>query len=279
MAVCGPVVMEAVAEEVSRRQFLKSAAVLAAGAVGARLLGPREVLAAPRVPGFSRIQDLTHTLKPTFPSFSGQPVFKTEVAVTVQKDGYYGLNISYFEHVGTHMDAPAHFGEGARTVEQLAPAVLVAPVAVVHIHERAAKDPDAQLRPDDVRAWERRYGRLPRGAAVFMHSGWESRVGSSQAFRNPDSSGVMHFPGFHPDTVEFLLRERDVVGIGVDTLSLDFGPSKDFKTHRTWLPANRWGLENLANLARIPPAGAWVFVGAPKVAGGSGGPCRVFALW
>ncbi len=277
--MCGPVVMEAVAEEVSRRGFLKAAAGVLAGAVGSQLMSPGEVLAAPKMGRFRRVQDLTHTLKPTFPSFSGQPVFKSDVAVTIQKDGYYGLNISYFEHIGTHMDAPAHFGDGARTVEQLPVAVLVAPVAVVHIHERASKDHDAQVTPDDVRVWERKYGRLPRGAAVFMHSGWDSRVGSSRAFRNPDSAGVMHFPGFRPDTVEFLLREREVVGIGVDTLSLDFGPSKDFKTHRTWLPANRWGLENLANLARIPPAGAWVFVGAPKVAGGSGGPCRVFALW
>jgi kynurenine formamidase len=277
--MCGPVVMEAVAEEVSRRRFLRTAAAAVAGAVAASLVEPAEVLAAPRLWGFRRIQDLTHTLKPTFPSFSGQPVFRSEVAVTIAKDGYYGLNLSYFEHIGTHMDAPAHFGDGARTVDQLAPSVLVAPVAVVHVHERAARDPDTQVTPDDIRAWERRHGRLPRGAAVFMHSGWESRVGSSRQFRNPDGSGVMHFPGFRPDTVEFLLRERDVVGIGVDTLSLDFGPSKDFRTHRAWLPANRWGLENLANLARIPPAGAWVFVGAPKVAGGSGGPCRVLAFW
>lgn len=136
-----------------------------------------------------------------------------------------------------------------------------------------------QAMTDDIRAWERRYGRLPRGAAVFMHSGWESRVGSSKTFRNPDAGGVMHFPGFHPEAAAFLLNERDVVGIGVDTLSLDFGASKDFKTHTTWLPANRWGLENLANLAKIPPSGAWAFIGAPKVAGGSGGPTRVFSMW
>lgn len=89
----------------------------------------------------------------------------------------------------------------------------------------------------------------------------------------------MHFPGFHPDAVEFLLKERDAVGIGVDTLSLDIGASKDFKTHVTWLPAGRWGLENVANLTKVPPSGAMVFVGVPKVAGGSGGPSRVIAMW
>ncbi|MDR5683869.1 MAG: cyclase family protein [Armatimonadota bacterium] len=277
--MCGPMVMEAVDRVVGRREFLRTAGAAVVAALGTQWIGASEALAAPMLGRVSNVRDLTHTLKPTFPSFGGSPVFKSEVAVTVRRDGYYGLNISYFEHIGTHMDAPAHFGEDARTVEQLPPSSLIAPVAVVHVHERAARDPDTRLTVDDIRAWERRYGRLPRGAAVFMHSGWESRVGSSRQFRNPDASGVMHFPGFHPDAAAFLLHERQVVGIGVDTLSLDFGPSQDFRVHTTWLPANRWGLENLANLARIPPSGAWVFVGAPKVAGGSGGPCRVFAVW
>ncbi|MDR7481002.1 MAG: cyclase family protein [Armatimonadota bacterium] len=276
--MCAPVVMDAVRREIRRRELLRLAGAATVAAAAARLVGAPEVLAAP-MRRASRVQDLTHTLKPTFPSFSGQPAFKSDVAVSWKKDGYYALNVSYFEHIGTHMDAPAHFGENAMKVHELPAATLVAPVAVVHIHERAARDPDARLTADDIRAWERRYGRLPRGAAVFMHSGWESRVGSVQAFRNPDASGVMHFPGFHPDAVEFLLEERDAIGIGVDTLSLDHGPSKDFKVHTTWLPANRWGLENLANLAKIPPAGATVFVGAPKVADGSGGPTRVVAVW
>lgn len=277
--MCAPVVMEAVRERLSRRDMLRLAGAATVAAVGSQMLGATEVLAAPMRMRMSHIQDLTHTLKPTFPSFSGQPVFKSDVAVTLKKDGYYALNVNYFEHIGTHMDAPAHFGEGARTVDQLAASALIAPIAVIHIHERAARNHDAQVMPADIRAWERRHGRLPRGAAVFMHSGWESRVGSAQAFRNPDASGVMHFPGFHPDAVEFLLKERNAVGIGVDTLSLDFGASKDFKTHSTWLPTGRWGMENLANLAQIPPGGATAFVGAPKVAQGSGGPSRVIAVW
>jgi kynurenine formamidase len=271
--------METVRETVSRREVLRLAGAAAVAAVGSQFIGPREALAAPMTLRATRTRDLTHTLKPTFPSFSGQPVFKSDVAVTVKKDGFYAMNISYFEHVGTHMDAPAHFGDGAKTVDQLDPATLIAPVAVIHIHDRVAADHDTRVTIDDIRAWERRHGRLPRGAAVFMHSGWESRVGSAKAFRNPDGSGVMHFPGFHPEAAEFLLKERSVVGIGVDTLSLDFGASKDFKTHTTWLPTGRWGLEGLANLATIPPSGAVVFVGAPKVAAGSGGPSRVIAMW
>lgn len=277
--MCGPLVMDAVREKVSRRDVLRLAGAATVAAIGAQWLGATEVLAAPMTMRVSRVQDLTHTLKPSFPSFSGNPIFKSDVAVTIKKDGYYARNISYFEHIGTHMDAPAHFGADARTVDQIAPAALIAPVAVIHIDERAMHDHDARLTVEDIRAWERKNGRLPKGAAVFMHSGWEHRVGTAKAFRNPDAGGVMHFPGFHANAAAFLLNERQAVGIGVDTLSLDFGASKDFKTHTTWLPADRWGLEGLANLAKVPPRGAWVFVGAPKVASGSGGPTRVFAVW
>jgi kynurenine formamidase len=271
--------MESVRKSMSRRDILRLAGAATVAAVGSQMLGPREGFAAPMRTRGMRIHDLTHTLHPGFPSFSGQPVFKTDVAVTLKKDGYYALNLTYFEHVGTHMDAPAHFSESGRTVDRVPAANLIAPLAVIHIHERAARDQDTRVTPADIRGWERRHGRLPRGAAVFMHSGWESRVASTQRFRNPDATGIMHFPGFHSDAAEFLLRERNVVGIGVDTLSLDFGPSKDFKTHVTWLPTGRWGLEGLANLATIPEHGAMVFVGAPKVATGSGGPSRVIAVW
>jgi kynurenine formamidase len=271
--------MESVHQSVRRRDLLRLAGTAAVAAVGSHMLGMGEALAAPMKGGLSRIQDLTHTLKPTFPTYADMFTFKSAVAVTVKKDGFYAMNLTYFEHVGTHMDAPAHFGADAKTVEQVAASSLVAPLAVIYIHERAAKSHDAQVTIDDIRAWERRHGRLPRGAAVFMHSGWESRVGSTKTYRNPDSGGTMHFPGVHPDAAAFLLKERDVAGIGVDTLSLDIGPSKDFKTHTTWLPANKWGLENVANLTRVPPSGATVFVGAPKVAGGSGGPARVIAMW
>jgi kynurenine formamidase len=112
-----------------------------------------------------------------------------------------------------------------------------------------------------------------------MASGWGARAGSTEAFRNTDASGVMHFPGFSKEAVDFLLAERNAAGIGVDTLSLDHGPSATFAVHFAWLSTNRWGLENLANLEAIPPSGATLFVGAPRVAGGSGGPSRVMAVW
>jgi kynurenine formamidase len=177
------------------------------------------------------------------------------------------------------MDAPVHFAPNGLFVDQLRIENLVVPAVVINITEKVRRDPDAVVTPDDIRAWERRYGRIPDNAAVLMASGWGARAGSVEAFRNTDSSGVMHFPGFGKEAIDFLLTERRISGIGVDTLSLDHGPSTTFAVHYTILPTNRWGLENLANLESIPPSGATLFVGAPKIASGSGGPTRVMAVW
>ena len=120
---------------------------------------------------------------------------------------------------------------------------------------------------------------LPLGAAVLMWSGWEERASDEAAYRNIDSKGVMHFPGFSREAAEFLVNGRAARGIGVDTLSLDYGPSTDFAAHCAVLSANRWGIENLANLGRLPPRGATLFVGLPRVKGASGGPARILAVW
>ena len=112
---------------------------------------------------------------------------------------------------------------------------------------------------------------------VIHHDSWDKHVGSSR-FAGKDDKGAFHFPGFHPEATAMLLEQRSIAGIAVDTLSLDHGPSKDFKTHTTWLPTGRWGLENVAGLGNVPPRGATLVVGAPKVKGASGGPARVIAL-
>lgn len=262
--------------EVSRRSLLRFGL---GAAVAALALPAAAQAAAVRRTTFSNVADLTHVLGTQFPSFSGQPVFKIEQAVSFEQDGYYGSNITYWEHIGTHMDAPVHFNKSGLFVDQLAVETLVVPAAVINIGERAARDPDTVVTPDDIRAWERRYGRLPDGAAVLMASGWGARAGSSERFRNADAGGTLHFPGFGKPAIDFLLTERRIMGIGVDTLSLDHGPSADYAVHFTLLGTNRWGLEGVANLESIPPSGATLFVGAPKVAAGSGGPTRVLAVW
>jgi kynurenine formamidase len=262
--------------EISRRNLLKfglGAAVAAALPVGSAHA------ATVRRTTFRNVADLTHVLGTQFPLFPGAAPFRIEQAVSHDKDGYYGSILTYWEHSGTHMDAPVHFAPNGLFVDQLRIENLVVPAVVINITEKVRRDPDAVVTPDDIRAWERRYGRIPDNAAVLMASGWGARAGSVEAFRNTDSSGVMHFPGFGKEAIDFLLTERRISGIGVDTLSLDHGPSTTFAVHYTILPTNRWGLENLANLESIPPSGATLFVGAPKIASGSGGPTRVMAVW
>lgn len=273
--MCLPQTFASVEKTISRREFFK----LGAGVATAAALAPGLARAQTRQFSYTNVQDLTHVLglnTPVFPAYA-PPTF--EVVKTIEADGFYANRLAFAEHTATHMDAPAHFAPGGLYVDQIPATDLVAPLAVIDIKSRTAGDPDALVTPDDLLAWEQRYGRLPDGAAVFMNSGWATRYGDPVAFLNQDTSNVFHFPGFSKDAVDFLLAERNVVGIGVDTISLDHGPSTDFAVHNTWLPANRWGLENLANLDSVPPSGALVIVGAPKVATGSGGPSRIIALY
>jgi kynurenine formamidase len=175
------------------------------------------------------------------------------------------------------MDAPGHFVEGGRLVPQLAPRELVLPIVVIDISKRAERNPDAEVTPDDLRRFERRHGRIPRGALVAMNSGWAAKLGTP-AFTGKDAAGVYHFPGFGAAAVEELLDRGRAAAIGVDTLSLDNGRSTTFAVHNTWLPADNYGLENLANLDRIPPHGATAVVGVIPWEEGSGGPARVLAM-
>jgi kynurenine formamidase len=175
------------------------------------------------------------------------------------------------------MDAPIHFGDGVHSADQIPAEHLVVPLAIVDIRAKAQGDADAQLTPGDLKAFEAVHGPIADGACVAMLSGWDARAVGPE-FRNADADGVMHFPGFHVEAVQYLMGERDAVGIAVDTLSLDYGKSADFATHYAWLPSNRWGLEAVANLAELPPTGATLVVGGPKIKGATGGPSRVLAL-
>jgi kynurenine formamidase len=225
------------------------------------------------------VVDLTHTLSASTPIWPGANPIQLQTLVTHDKDGYYANQWTVHEHHGTHADAPLHFGKGTWAADEIPEASLICPAAVIHVEERARANPDTPVTVDDLKAWEVKHGRIPSGAAVLMYSGWEARIGDQAAYRNMDTKHMMHFPGFSPEAAEFLLQEREINGIGVDTLGIDVGASRDFKVHYTILPANKWGLENLANLGKIPAHGATIFVGLPKVKGASGGPARVLAMW
>jgi kynurenine formamidase len=228
---------------------------------------------------YTQVQDLTHTITPDTPVFPGNPQPVIDPLRTFEQDGYYANKLTFAEHTGTHMDAPAHIVEGEAFANELPVQQFFAPLAVIDISERAASDPDTQLTPDDLLDWESQHGELPAGAFVVMNSGWDARIEDPTSFINLGEDGVLHFPGFHPDAAAFLIAERDITGIGVDTLSLDFGPAQQFVTHVTVLQEGKYGLEGLAALGSVPPAGALIIVGGPKIMNGSGGPSRVLALF
>jgi kynurenine formamidase len=181
------------------------------------------------------------------------------------------------EHTGTHIDAPLHFSADGRSVAEIPIENLVVPLVIIDIREKASANADAQVTPDDVKAWVSKHGPIPDKACVAMLSGWDA-FASGPKFRNADDKKAMHFPGFHVEATKMLAETTSASGIGVDTLSLDFGPSPDFAAHYAWLPTGRWGLECLANLASLPAKGATLVIGAPKIRGATGGPCRVMAF-
>jgi kynurenine formamidase len=279
--MCLPGTIETVRERVEQEGLPKldrRAALLgAAGAAVAAALPGRALGAATPT---NRLQDLTHEFREDFPLFLGAPGgIDREVVVTVPANGFYGQVWTFWEHVCTHLDVPAHFVAGGRLSPEISLDELVRPLVVIDISARAAADPDAEVVPADLVAFERGNGRIPRGALVAMNSGWDARAGNAAAYRNVGADGRQHFPGFGRAAVEWLLEERDIAGIGVDTLSLDPGESQTFDTHVTLLSADRYGIENLANLGRVPARGATVIVGLIPWEQGSGGPARVFARW
>jgi kynurenine formamidase len=263
----------------SRRGFLTAlGGAVATAAVSAPVSGLAQQKPVRLPKGFRDVHDLTHTFTPKTPVFPAFKPIQIRPKFSIAKDGFFANEVTFDEHTGTHMDAPVHFVAGAQTADKLPADKFFAPLAVISIEARAAKNADALVTIDDVLEWEKRNGRLPAGAFVAMYSGWGSRVSSAERFLNKDSKGTMHAPGFSEDVAKFLAKERDIVGAGVDTLSLDAASATKFVAHLALLGAGKYGVELLANLNAVPPSGATIIVGGPKHEGASGGPCRVYAV-
>ncbi len=185
------------------------------------------------------------------------------------------------EHGGTHLDAPIHFGEGKRTADQIPPEQLIGAAVVLDVSARAAADPDYRLTLQDVLAWEEKHGKIPQGAIVLLRTGWGARWPDPKRYLGDDKPGDasnLHFPSYGAEAARALLEQRKVGVLGVDTASIDHGPSKDFIVHQIASAANAPGLENVANLGELPATGAWVIALPMKIARGSGGPVRIVAL-
>jgi kynurenine formamidase len=232
-----------------------------------------------------RLVDLTHSYNedtiywPTSPS----KFQLTELARGETPGGWFysAYMLCSPEHGGTHLDAPAHFSASGMSTDALPLRNLIAPAVVVDISAKARRDPNYRLSVEDVRDFESRFGTIDRGTIVLLRTDWSGRWPEVSRYLGDDTPGDasnLSFPSYGSEAATLLVEERGVVALGVDTASIDFGPSQDFPVHRIAAASNVAGLENLTNLGELPATGATVLALPMKIEGGSGGPVRVVAL-
>lgn len=226
------------------------------------------------------IIDLTYAFNEQTPFWPGEQYtpFSLKTIATLEKDGVLSKAISLPEHLGTHLDAPNHFETGQPSVEQVKPEDLVGPAIVFDIALKAEQNADALLTLADVRAWESQHGEVPEGVIVLLHTGWGRFWTNYARYKNQDAMGRLHFPAYSAEAADYLIRERHAKGLGIDTLSIDPGTSTDFAVHHLVNAAGRYGIENVANLDRLPPKGFSVVVAPMKIENGTGGPTRILAF-
>jgi kynurenine formamidase len=194
---------------------------------------------------------------------------------------YSSYNYGGSEHVGTHLDAPFHFAEGKWTTEQIPLDKTIGPGVVIDIRRKAEKNPDYVLQVEDLRGWEKIRGRMPAGSIVLVYTGWGKFWGDRKRYFGTDEPGNvadLHFPGLSKEAAEFLVKQRKIKAVGIDTPSIDHGPSREFLAHQILGAANAPIFENVASLDRLPAKGATIFAAPMKIKGGSGAPLRIFAL-
>lgn len=230
--------------------------------------------------------DLTHSFSaktiywPTADEFRHDTVFEG----FTEKGFYYtAYNFSAAEHGGTHIDAPIHFAEGRKTVDQLALDQLIGAAVVIDVIEKARANRDYQVAVTDFEAWEAEHGRLPEGCIVLLNTGssqfWPDKakyMGTDR--RGEEAISELHFPGLDPEAASWLVENRTIKAIGLDTPSIDYGQSTRFESHRILFDKDIPALENVSNLDQLPPVGAIIFALPMKIEGGSGGPTRIVAF-
>lgn len=234
----------------------------------------------PEPAAFQHIIDLTHNLNDHSPNWEGteKSPFEAKTLGDIDRDGYYSRIFTTQEHYGTHVDAPAHFAKGAWTLDQIPPDRLVRPLVVIDVRAGAKNDPEYQVNMSDVARWEDAHGMIPDAAVVCAYTGWDERWNSMKRYRDERDDHLTHYPGFSLEAVKFLVDSRNVVGLGIDTMSVDIGATTTYPVHQFTSKQGVYHLENLASLGLVPPAGATIVVAPIKLEKGSGGPARIFAL-
>jgi kynurenine formamidase len=233
------------------------------------------------------VVDLTHAFdQDTIYWPTAEPFHLEQVSHAVTEKGFFyaANNFSAAEHGGTHLDAPIHFFEGGHASDEIPVEQLIGLGVVVDVKQKCADDRDYRVQVADFEAWERENGPLPDGAIVLLRTGWESRWDDREAYlgtgmTGPEAVPELHFPGLHPEAARWLATERSIKAVGLDTPSIDHGPSELFESHVTLFEADIPAFENVAHLDSLPPQGFVVAALPMKIRGGSGGPLRIVAWW
>lgn len=230
--------------------------------------------------GKAQIVDLTYPLNEQTNYWPGPKYapFELKTIATIEKDGVLSKSFCMPEHMGTHIDAPNHFERNQPAVDKIDPKDLIAPGVVIDVRAAATSDADFQLQRKHVLDWEQEQGRIPDGAVVMLHTGWGRFWNTPVRYQNKDARGRLRFPGFSAEAATLLINERKAKGLGIDTLSIDRGLSKDFAAHHVVNGAGRYALENVAKLDQLPPRNFYLIVAPIKIESGSGGPTRIFAI-
>src|SRR6202140_5744171 len=220
--------------------------------------------------GKTRVLDLSYAINDKLVPWPGdEKYFEAKINATVEKNGYFTRSFWMLEHYGTHLDAPAHFPPGKATVDQIPAKKFFGAAVLLDVRDEAAKDADYRLPVSQIEKWENAHGRILPGSIVLLRTGWASRWPNVQSYRNQDKQGQMHFPGYSVEAAKLFI-DRDVSGLGCDTLSVDYGASVDFSVHHLALGAGLYHLENLSDLSAVPEAGAFLVAAPIKLEGGSG---------
>jgi kynurenine formamidase len=242
---------------------------------GPNLMGVYATLAS------KRFVDLTHTFGTDTPHWKGFGQMKVRTLYTIKKDGFHVDEFCHVGQWGTHVDPPAHFHDGLKTVDQIDPKDMLLPLVVLDVHEKVAKNPDYVLTLEDVHAWEQRHGRIPPHAFVAMRTDWSKRWPNDAGMQNQDAAGVAHYPGWSMPVLKLLYEDRHISASGHETTDTDPGVATtkdDYSLESYVLGTNHYQIEMLANLDQVPEYGALVMVTFPKPVDGSGFPARVIAI-
>jgi kynurenine formamidase/alkylation response protein AidB-like acyl-CoA dehydrogenase len=227
---------------------------------------------------YTKIIDLSHKIDEKIPLWTGDPVVQFKTVATLEKQGYYLRSFTLGEHSATHINAPSSFYENGISIEQYEPHKLIIPAVVINITEKVINNHDYCLTIADVLIWEKTYNKIGENSLILLYTGWQEKWTNEKEFLPQDDRGKMHFPGFSSEVINFLLTERNISGVGIDTHGIDGGRDENFSINMLVLEQEKIVLENLTNLQELPPKGITIIIGLLKLVGGSGSPVSVLAL-